>query len=252
MNIFKRILLKIFRMQKAIYDRCITNRDYYHNKQLLQWQVPVGHYMRYRKRWLMSMNINTVLDVGANVGEFSAIAASLFPTAGIYAFEPITDCVERIKQKQIPNVTVFQIALGNQNGETKFYVSSWNPSSSLKKMGELHRKNWPHSAENRLKYVKVQRLDSLAPELDIQPEILVKVDIQGAEAEFIEGGKNVLSKAKVIIIEGGYQQLYEDEALFDGIYERLKNLGFLFQGVLKQSQSKTDDSYLQADFIFVK
>lgn len=239
-------------MQKAIYDRCITNRDYYHNKQLLQWQVPVGHYMRYRKRWLMSMNINTVLDVGANVGEFSAIAASLFPMAGIYAFEPITDCVESIKQKQIPNVTVYQIALGNQNGETKFYVSSWNPSSSLKKMGELHKQNWPHTAENISTTVEARRLDSLEAELDLKQEILVKVDIQGAETEFIDGAKNTLSKAKVIIIEAGYVQLYEDEAMFDGVYNRLKELGFSFRGVLKQSQNKTDGSYLQADFVFIK
>ncbi len=239
-------------MQKSIYDRCITNSDYYGDKQLLQWQVPVGHYMRYRKRWLMDMNIQTVLDVGANIGEFSAIAASLFPTAGIYAFEPINDCVESIKQKQIPNVTVYQIALGNQNGEAKFYISSWNPSSSLKKMGELHKQNWPHTAENISTTVKTRRLDSFESEFDLKQEILVKVDIQGAETEFIDGAKNTLSKAKVIIIEAGYVQLYEDEAMFDRIYNRLKELDFSFRGVLKQSQSKIDDSYLQADCVFIK
>ena len=46
--------------------------------------------------------------------------------------------------------------------------------------------------------------------------------------------------------------MYEDEAMFDGVYTRLRELGFSFQGVLKQSQHKENDSYLQADFIFVK
>ncbi|MCP4613451.1 MAG: FkbM family methyltransferase [Planctomycetes bacterium] len=239
-------------MQKAIYDRWITNHDYYCDKRLLQWQIPVGRYMRFRKRWLTDMNIQTVVDVGANIGEFSAIAASLFPMARIYAFEPITDCVESIKQKQIPNVTIYQNALGNHNGEAKFYISSWNPSSSLKKMSELHKQNWPHTAENISTSVEARRLDSFEAELDLKQEILVKVDIQGAEIEFIDGAKNTLSKAKVIIIEAGYVQLYEDEAMFDGVYNKLKELGFSFRGVLKQSQNKMDDSYLQADFIFVK
>jgi FkbM family methyltransferase len=239
-------------MQKAIYDRYIKNNEYYIDKRLLQWQIPVGRYMRYRKRWLMDMNIQTVLDVGANIGEFSAIAASLFPMAKIYAFEPITDCVKSIKKKQIPNLTIYQNALGNHNGDTKFYISSWNPSSSLKKMSELHKQNWPHTAENISTTVKARRLDSFETELNLKQEILIKVDIQGAEIEFIDGANNTLSKAKVIIIEAGYVQLYEDEGMFDGVYKRLKELGFSFRGVLKQSQSKTDDSYLQADFVFIK
>jgi FkbM family methyltransferase len=208
--------------------------------------------MRYRKRWLMNMNIQTVLDIGANIGEFSAISASLFPMVRIYAFEPISECVESIKEKHIPNITVHQIALGNQNGKTRFYISSWNPSSSLKQMGQRHKQNWPHTAENISTTVEVRRLDSFEADLNLKQDILVKVDIQGAEIEFIEGAKNTLSKAKVIIIEAGYVQLYEDEGMFDGVYNRLKELGFSFRGVLKQSQSKTDDSYLQADFVFIK
>lgn len=242
----------LYRLQQAACNRYVANRAYYSDKRLRAWDVPVNRYMRYRKRWLMNMDVQTVLDVGANVGEFAAIARNLFPAAKIYAFEPIPGCCAQIRAKAIDNLTLYEVALSDEDGEAEFFVSSWAPSSSLKKMGDLHAKNWPHSAANTPRWVQVQRLDSLEPELDLQPEILVKVDIQGAEAEFIEGGRNVLSKSKVIIIEAAYQQLYEDEAMFDGVYTRLKGLGFSFQGVLKQSQHKENDSYLQADFIFVK
>lgn len=251
-RILEYLLRRSYRLHQAIYDHYVANRSYYGDKRLQVWDVHVNRYMRYRKRWLINMDVQTILDVGANVGEFAAIARSLFPAARIYAFEPIPDCCAQIRAKAIGNLTLYEVALSDADGEAEFFVSSWAPSSSLKEMAELHRQNWPHSAENTPIRVPVRRLDSLEPELDLQPEILVKVDIQGAEAEFIEGGRNVLSKSKVIIIEAAYRQLYEDEAMFDGVYTRLRELGFSFQGVLKQSQHKENDSYLQADFIFVK
>ena len=251
-RLLRLLLRQPYRLQQTVYDRYFANCAYYKDKRLRLWEVPVNRYMRYRKRWLMNMDIKTVLDVGANVGEFSAIANNLFSSAKIYAFEPISDCCVQIRAKAIDNLKLYEFALSNEDRKTEFFVSSFLPSSSLKKMRDLHRENWPHSAGSTPVVVQIRRLDSLKAELDLEREILVKVDIQGAEAEFIEGAENVLAISRVVIIEAAYQPLYEGEAMFDGVYARLKALGFSFQGVLKQSQHNEDDSYLQGDFVFIR
>jgi len=42
--------------------------------------------------WLKGMNIRTVLDIGANIGQFASQFHRLLPDARLYSFEPLEDC----------------------------------------------------------------------------------------------------------------------------------------------------------------
>ena len=46
------------------------------------------------RKWLQAANIRTVVDVGANAGQFSSAIRCFVPEAQIYAFEPLPDCYE--------------------------------------------------------------------------------------------------------------------------------------------------------------
>src|SRR2546421_123255 len=46
--------------------------------------------------WLKKSNIQTVVDIGANEGQFARLAAELFPAARILSFEPLPDVYERL------------------------------------------------------------------------------------------------------------------------------------------------------------
>ena len=57
------------------------------------------HYSRYElfnKSWLKKLNIKTVLDIGANIGEFSIIFDQIFDKPKIYAFEPLPECIKKL------------------------------------------------------------------------------------------------------------------------------------------------------------
>src|SRR5687768_15429271 len=59
-------------------------------------------YDQYRdlcKPWLLAMNIRTILDVGANVGQFAILAHEVFPSAKIFSFEPLPECFEVLKSR---------------------------------------------------------------------------------------------------------------------------------------------------------
>jgi len=214
------------------------------------------HYARYQifnKKWIVNYNINCVLDIGANVGEFALIFHHLFNSPNIHCFEPLPECIEILNKttKDKDNITIHPYALGLINSKEILHVSSHGPSSSIMPMGELHKAAYPHSADSKDIEIECRVLDEVFKPTEINDNLLIKIDVQGFERNVIKGGEGVFSRAKIVVIEMSLQELYENEAQFDELYSLLINLGFVYRGSLKQSVNKIDDGFLQCDGIFV-
>src|SRR5213083_1910052 len=71
-----------------------------------------------RFRWLQQRPIRTVLDIGANTGQFATEIHALLPNARIYSFEPLADSYRQLiaKMKAVPSFVAFNVALGDDNG----------------------------------------------------------------------------------------------------------------------------------------
>ena len=74
-------------------------------------------------------NIKTILDIGANDGHWSAEMRTLYPTAQIYAFEPLKDCFAGLVKKfeSDTRFKAFNIALGDTDGKAKLSVAHLIP-----------------------------------------------------------------------------------------------------------------------------
>jgi hypothetical protein len=59
--------------------------------------IDYEHYRNLRRPWLLDAGIKTILDIGANTGQFARLAHEVFPGASIYSFEPLPDCFETLK-----------------------------------------------------------------------------------------------------------------------------------------------------------
>ena len=142
------------------------------------------------KPWLLNSGIRTVLDVGANIGQFARAIHEVLPKAVIYSFEPLPDCFTELQRAMsgVATFRAFNTALADRDGEAEFYRSSWSPSSSLLPMEELHKQNFPFTAGESRQTVRTRRLDECAKGLMVEKEILVKIDVQGAEDKVIRGG----------------------------------------------------------------
>ena len=81
--------------------------------------------------------------------------------------------------------------------------------------------------------------------------MLIKIDVQGFEDKVIAGGRNIIRRATILILETSFQPLYIGQPLFEDIYDSLKQ-DFRYMGSLSQSQSQIDGSALYEDSIFVK
>lgn len=207
-----------------------------------------------RRRWLHGLDISTVLDIGANKGQFAGIARSLFPRAQIYAFEPIPDCFRALMRNfaKDANFAGFQVALGAHSEVATLHRSRYDQSSSLLEMADLHKVSFPYTAGSSSVQIQVRTLDEVCEGLSLRPELLVKIDVQGYEDRVIAGGTRVLTNAKVVVCEVSFAQLYEDQLLFDGIYEQMRKLGFTYQGSWSQLLSPLDGRVLQANAMFVR
>ena len=206
------------------------------------------------KPWLLGSGIKTVFDVGANTGQFARAIHEVLPEAFVYSFEPLPDCFAELQRKMsgLKAFRAFNMALAERNGEAEFYRSSSSPSSSLLPMHELHKQNFPFTADQSRETVKVRRLDDCARELSIKKEILVKLDVQGAEDKVIHGGRELLQCAKVLIVETSFEVLYQRQALFADIFKLLEDLGFTYKGALTQAFSPLNGSVLYADSVFFR
>lgn len=217
-----------------------------------------------RLAWLLEHNIKTVLDIGANTGQFAEEIRKSLPDAFIYSFEPLGDCFKKLEsdRKNDSKFKAFNFAIGDQDSSSTINRSSYSLSSSLLPMADSHKELFPHTKDSVPEKIEVRKLDSIISQISskssgdsknpFQKEILIKVDTQGYEDKVIAGGKETFSKAKVILIEASFVRLYENQPLFDDIYQQLKVLGFSYHGALHQKINPKKGEVIFEDAIFLK
>src|SRR3546814_13707974 len=87
-----------------------------------------------------------------------------------------------------PYTTLFRsnFGLGEEEAELKFFVNvDFQASSSFLAQTDVNLEAFPQLERTEERVAKVRRLDEVAPELGIEPEMVVKIDTQGYEAHEI-------------------------------------------------------------------
>lgn len=211
-------------------------------------------YQKLNTQWFKSLNINTVIDIGANTGQFTKTISALLPQAKVYSFEPLPDCFEELEKfTQGKNqLKAFNIGIGEESGISSFERSESSQSSSFLKMADTHKEAFPFTKETSLLEVKIAKLDDIAESLKLDSPLLIKIDVQGYEKAVLKGGKNTIKKADIIICELSFVILYESQPLFDEVNLIFQELGFEFQGMLDQIMDPLTGKILQGDGIFVR
>ena len=136
----------------------------------------------------------TIIDIGAHRGFFSFLSAKLMEDKGkIYSIEPDSVNLSRLKKglraNKYNSIKIIQLAISNKNGFLKLYKGD---------------KSGHHSLTEDMGYgstvVKVQKLDDFIKENKIKKVDLIKVDVEGADVEVIEGAQELLKQENLKII----------------------------------------------------
>jgi FkbM family methyltransferase len=190
-------------------------------------------YIRLNKLWFYQLNIDTVLDIGGNIGLFSKTMRMMLPNAQIYAFDPLPDCYAQMnkRMKDDSHYKGFNCGLGENNETLLIERSSHAPSSSFLKMGDKHLEAFPFTAKTEQVAVEVKKLDDLAQDIQLGQNILIKVDVQGFEDKVLRGGLETFSKARLLIWNCPIKN-YTKDNLFSTIFIKYyQNLAFNTEGL---------------------
>ena len=190
-------------------------------------------------RNLNDLNIRCVIDVGANVGQFGLDVRRHGFDGLIVSYEPVQKSFGFLSQtiKQHQPWKAFQLGLGEVESERLINISGNDGlSSSLLKMGSMHLENFPDSATVSQQTISISTIDKQLEILGIRPqELLLKLDVQGFEAEVLKGASKSLSKIPLCYLEVSITPLYEGEVTFLPILMELSNFGHevvdVFRGV---------------------
>lgn len=206
------------------------------------------------RRTLDDRGIDTVLDIGANVGQYSAQLRSSGFAGRIVSVEPLPDAFEELSRRAAKdaNWQTINSAVGAEPGSTVLNVSANSYSSSLRAMTSTHEAAAPGSKVVRQHDVRVRTVVDIVAELGLDPaRTLLKVDTQGFEPEVLAGAADLLPTFAAVQLELSSVELYEGQQLFLPIAARLVANGFevwsLDPGISDQA-----GRLLQCDALFVR
>jgi FkbM family methyltransferase len=203
--------------------------------------------------WFKELNIDYVIDVGANIGQFAVTARKLLPHAKILSLEPIPACFEQFRKKfqYDSNIIISNIAASDSVGTVAFSVSVDTGASSLLPMGKLQKEIFPDSTKITKINIQTNTLDFITQSSKVGDNIFLKIDVQGFELNVLRGANEILKKTKLILVETSFDSFYEGQALFCEVYKYLIERDFMYLhsfNVLKSKKGKP----VQGDFIFIQ
>jgi FkbM family methyltransferase len=193
----------------------------------------------------------TVLDIGANRGQFALVARHRFPSAALFCFEPLTEPRNRLERilDGTPDAHIFPFALGQQSTTATFRVTTDDDSSSILPTTSIQRSMSPGSTLDYETQVEVRRLDELIDVRRLARPILMKIDVQGTELDVLRGAEELAELVDDILVECSFLELYEGQALASDVVDFLNGWGLRMSGV-HNVVTTPDGRSAQADLHF--
>jgi FkbM family methyltransferase len=134
---------------------------------------------------------DVVLDIGANVGFYTLLAARMVgPSGRVLAFEPLPDNLPVLRRhlavNGLTNVDVIPAAVASRSGSRRFNTGEYPATGQLSELGGIE--------------VDVVSLDDLRAAGRLSRVDLMKIDVEGAELEVLEGARAVLEEFRPVVI----------------------------------------------------
>jgi FkbM family methyltransferase len=200
---------------------------------------------------LRGLGCRTVVDVGANRGQFALCARRCFPDAEIVSVEPLPGPGDRFRRvfRGDSRVVLHEAAIGPRSGRAAMHVSRRDDSSSLLPITPRQSRTFPGTQEVGTTIVREGRLSEFVSEGSIRQPALLKLDVQGYELEALKGCSDLLRHFEWIYVECSFAEFYEGQVLGDDLFVWLQQQGYA--SVELHGQVFDDDgAILQADALF--
>eukprot|EP01035_Chromulina_nebulosa_P019691 gene19691-25611_t len=196
----------------------------------------------------------TILDIGANTGQFGAAIRAAGWRGKLISFEPLSAAHSlltlRAGKDDKWNVAP-KMAIGSTTGSAQLNISLNSVSSSFLQVNNKCLAAAPAAEFHSVETVKVMTLDDAMDPYDAGPYAL-KLDTQGFEIEVLQGASRILDDVRVVSIEMSLVPLYEGGAGFIELYNYLTGAGFRAIALTEGFSDHQRNEMLQVEGIFVR
>lgn len=208
-----------------------------------------------RRRLLMDfLQIDVVLDIGANTGQYAyELRHDLGFEGRICSFEPMSAPFRTLQARasRDPKWKTFDFALGDLAGSATINVAGNSESSSLLEMLPAHMQAAPESEFVGTEDVKIQTLDAIFDDVcRLGERVYLKIDTQGFEGRVLKGADRCLNKIHAVQVEMPLTPLYDGEMTFSGLCQLLLGKGYTMVGLDPGFNDRRTGQLLQVDGIF--
>lgn len=214
-------LVEISRNRRLLRDlgRDVPAGDYWRSDWLVHEAEASGLDLLPRGHW---RNLRHVVDVGANVGQWSTMLLDLIKPQKLVVIEPqpeVFAVLERLFGSR-SNVELHNVAVGDVNGSTRLRITRDTTGASVlparEEMRDIVARNWTVESEIEC---PLRTLDSIVENL---AEIsLLKIDVQGFEKAVLAGAAQTLARTNFLLIELNYMPQYVGGSWFGEIHQIL-------------------------------
>jgi FkbM family methyltransferase len=164
--------------------------------------------------------VTTVIDVGANTGQFGAALRKAGYSGRIHSVEPLQQAYDALAARVRSDAqwTAERAALSDAPGTVQMNVSENSVSSSVLPMREEHADAAPQSRYVATEDVPATTVDELVARVGLDPAAtLLKIDVQGYEKSVLDGAPASLPRFVGVRTELSLTPLYEGQALLPEI-----------------------------------
>lgn len=219
------------------------------------YEVTRDHFKHRFVRSLHQAGIDSVLDVGANVGQFGSQLRRAGFTGRIHSVEPLHAAFDRLRRRagRDERWTVQRAAVSAEAGTIRMNVAGNSVSSSVLPMLERHAAAAPQAQYVGSEDVPASTVDAIVDDFGLCPErTLLKIDVQGYEQQVLAGAAATLDRFVGVRTEMSIVPLYAGQVLMPEMIDLLTGRGFELWYVEPGFVEPQTQRLLQLDGLFLR
>ena len=185
-----------------------------------------------------------VLDIGAHIGDFTRALSILSPECEFIMVEANPNCKSYLEQIQHPHHI---LALSSTTGTSQLYVEKANQIGTG---ASLYKENTQWYGDDMFDLVETPT-DTLDNQKYFPDEVidLVKLDVQGAELDILNGGSKTIKRSKYVLAEVSLVEYNQGSPLMDQVVNKLKEYEFVIEDIIEYQKFSTNQIF-QLDVLF--
>ncbi len=179
--------------------------------------------------FIESREIKTVIDVGANVGQFGESLRADGYTGKILSFEPTSSAFHILSKKAAAdgNWEARHCGLGAASGTATLHASKLSVFNSILELSDVAKLHDDRMAVDHTEEISIFTLDQVVGPLLQGDGVLLKIDTQGYERQVMEGATKIIPHVAGILMELPVIRTYQGEWSFHEALKYMFEIGFV-------------------------